>query len=384
MNPNNPLDSVYFIQLPESFALSDHAIKIDPSIQLPVQKKVGDDSQTFSLEDLTAEQILSGILTVLAYDRNNPNSEYYRSIIKQARPNIKAELSEAAILKTKNEDWDLAEEIWLALHGYDPEDKNIILNMALFFDQKAESYRNLKLFDDADAYDESALSYYKDAMEASPEIPNAFFNAAFFYLKRKDYIDAKNCFESFIALSSGLSEEELGENGTYKLERAQELVNKISARNLENDHFSKAYKLISDGEEEKGLEEIRIFLQDNPAVWNAWFMLGWGLRRLGRFSDAKQAFEKARECEGGDENADTLNELAICQLETGDLDGAKESLVQALTMDGDNTKIISNLGCLYLKKGETEEARKYFLTVLELDPNDKIAAEQLRILEKEV
>ena len=112
--------------------------------------------------------------------------------------------------------------------------------------------------------------------------------------------------------------------------------------------------------------------------------MGWGLRRLGRFSDAKQAFEKARECEGGDENADTLNELAICQMETGDLDGAKESLVQALTMDGDNTKIISNLGCLYLKKGETEEARKYFLTVLELDPNDKIAAEQLRILEKEV
>ena len=185
-------------------------------------------------------------------------------------------------------------------------------------------------------------------------------------------------------MTTDASEEELGPNGNEKRENAQEQLNKIATRNLEDEHFHNAYDLISSGQEEKGINEIRIFLQENPAVWNAWFLLGWGLRRLERFADAKQAFEKARECEGGDENSDTLNELAICQMETGDLSGAKESLIDALNMDPDNTKIISNLGYLFLKLGNESEARKYFMTVLELDPKDPIALAQLKSMEMEI
>jgi Flp pilus assembly protein TadD len=96
------------------------------------------------------------------------------------------------------------------------------------------------------------------------------------------------------------------------------------------------------------------------------------------------AFEKARECEGGDENADTLNELAICQMETGELSEAKNTLVEALEMDPDSTKIISNLGFLSLKSGNEAEARQYFLTVLEIDPEDPIAKAELKELSKEV
>ena len=384
MASSNPLDSIIYIKLPEGFSLSAHALSIDPQIELPVQKKPTDSSDSFTISELTQEQILAGLLTVLAYDRANPHLDYYRSIMKQARPGIVGELAEAAILKTKNEDWDLAEEIWTALHGLEPENKSIILNMALFFDQRADSYRRNSLFEDADAYDENALNYYREAMDADPEIPDAFFNAAFFYLKQHNYADAKHCFESFLGLTADTPQNELGENGEYKMERAQELLNKINSRNLENERFHHAYELISKGEEEKGLVEIRRFLQDNPAVWNAWFMLGWGLRRLERFEAAKQAFEKAKECEGGDENADTYNELAICQMETGDFEGAQESLVQALNLEPDNTKIISNLGYLFLKRGDEAEARKYFLTVLEINPDDKIAQAQLQAMEQEV
>lgn len=382
MTPTNPLDSVYFIKLPSDFPLSNHAIEIDPAVPLPIQKKETDKDDNFDIKDLSAEQILSGILTVLAYDKKNANLEYYRKIIMEARPNIKKELGEAAILKTRNEDWDLAEEIWAALHGLDPADKAVILNMALFFDQRADSYRKNNLTEDADAYDESALNYYKEAMDSDPEIPDAFFNAGFFYLKRREYGEAKGAFESFLALTADEKDEDLGENGLYKKERAQEIINKIDSRNLTSDRFHQAYELIASRKEEEGLEEVRRFIQDNPAVWNAWFLLGWGLRRLERFADALKAFEKARECEGGDESSDTLNELAICQMETGNLDGAKTSLMEALSMDSENTKIISNLGCLYLKTGQKEEALRYFKTVLELDPSDKIAAAQIAVLGK--
>ena len=151
MNPTSPLDSVYFINIPEDFSLSDKAFHLDTTIPLPVQKKDEDAPGTFDMKSLTEEQILAGLLTIMAYDPKNEHILYYRSILKHARPNLKKELGEAAILKAKNEDFDLAEEIFRALHGFDPEDMTIVLNMALFFDQRADSYRRSGLHDDADA-----------------------------------------------------------------------------------------------------------------------------------------------------------------------------------------------------------------------------------------
>ncbi|MBP5447964.1 MAG: tetratricopeptide repeat protein [Treponema sp.] len=381
MTGSDQLNSIYYISLPENFELSKNAMHIDKSIPLPVQRKEKDSPDNFNMEELTSEQILSGILTVLAYDKSNKHLDYYRNIIKDARPNLKQELSAAAILKTKNEDFEIAEEIFMALRGFDPEDVAIILNTALFFDQRADSYRRSGLVEDADAYDASAEEYYKMAMDNDPPPPDAFFNAGFFYLKRNDFFNARGCFESFLALTCDAKDEELGENGVYKKERAQQIINEIKNGNMDDARFKNAYKLIQGGQEEKGLEELRVFLQRNPDVWNAWFMLGWGLRRLGRYADAEGAFNKALEC-GGDSNADCYNELSICCMEQEKFDQAQAHLLKALEIAPENTKIISNLGYIALKRGEVSTAQKYFQTVLEYDPNDKIAAMELERLEK--
>ncbi|MCR4578909.1 MAG: tetratricopeptide repeat protein [Treponema sp.] len=381
MNASNPLESIYYIGIPENFIASDSAFKIDTTIKLPVQKKMEDDPGNFNPEEITSEQILAGILTVLAYDKKNEHLDYYRSIIKKVKPNIKKELCEAAILKTKNEDFDLAEEIFLALLGLDPEDEAVILNMALFLDQRADSYRASGLIDDADAYDADALSYYQDAMNADPPLADAFFNAGFYFMKKHSYREAKDAFETYIALTCDITDEELGENGVYKKERAQEIINNITNQNMDDEAFQKAYELISNGQEEKGLIEIRSFLENNPKVWNAWFMLGWGLRRLERYSDAVQAFKEALKY-GGDTNSDTYNELALCLVQEKKFDQAKENLLKAFEIEPESTKIISNLGYLALAQGDKESARNYFTTVLEYDPKDKIAANELLKLEK--
>ncbi|MBQ1972484.1 MAG: tetratricopeptide repeat protein [Treponema sp.] len=380
MNPTNPLESVYFISLPENFDLNSATFQIDKTIPLPVQKK--DTDETLKLEDITQEQILAGILTILAYDKHNKNLDYYRSIIKQVRPDIKKEMTEAAIMKAKNEDWDIAEELFMVLKGLDPEDSITTLNTALFFDQRAESYRQAELNEDADAYDNDALLHYKEAMNAEPAIPDAFFNAGFFYLKQHSFREAKDCFETYLALTCDSNDEELGENGIYKKERAQEILNHINNDNMDDEAFKRAYKLISSGQEEKGLEEIRTFIQKNPNVWNAWFLLGWGLRRIGRWADAEQAFNQSLSC-GGENNCDTYNELAICLMEQGKTKEAKKSLQKALSINPENVKIISNLGYLSLKEGNIDDARKYFTIVLEYSPNDKIALSELAKLETE-
>lgn len=380
MNPASPLETIYFINLPENYKFSDAAMKIDTSVPLPVQKKTEGDPNDFDMNDIQPEQVLAGILTVLAYDKHNEHLEYYRSIIMQAKPNIKKELTEAAIIKTKNEDWDFAEELFLTLKGIDPEDKAITLNFALFLDQRAESYRRSGLHDDADAYDNDALEYYKDAMNAEPAIPDAFFNAGFFYLKQHDYHEAKGAFETYLALTCDAKDEDMDENARYRQERAQEIVNKISNENMDDAAFAQAYRLISTGKEEEGLDKIRKFLMNNQKVWNAWFLLGWGLRKLRRYEDAMNAFNQAISC-GGDQNSDTYNELAICYMELNNIPEAKKSLMKALSISPEDTKIISNLGFLNLKEGNKQEAQKYFTAVLEFNPNDQIAVTELAKLE---
>lgn len=382
MNPGNPLESIYYINIPENFNPSNGAFQIDKTIQLPVQRKTNEDPGNFNPEEITTEQILAGILTVLAYDSKNAHLDYYRSIIKQVKPNIKKELCEAAILKTKNEDYELAEEIFRALLGFDPEDSAVILNMALFLDQRADAYRRSGLNEDADAYDSDSLAYYEEAMEADPPLADAFFNAGFFYMKQHQFREAKDAFETYLALTCDVSDDELGENGLYKKERAQEIVNNINAQNIDDENYKAAYDFIKKGQEEKGIEAIREFLQSNPKVWNAWFLLGWGLRRLERYSDAKIAFLQAVKF-GADKNVDTYNELSLCYVQEKDFKSAKDCLMKAFVIEPENVKIVSNLGYLALAEGNKEEARKYFTSVLEFDPKDAIAANELLKLEKE-
>lgn len=376
MNPSSPLDNLLFLNLPEGMDLSAYKLQINSNIPLPVQKP---DSGDFDISQLTPEMIFAGILVVLAYDHHNQYLDDYRKLLLEAKPNIKQELTEAAILKSRNEDFDIAEEIFSALRGLDPEDMLITLNTAIFFDQRADSYRQSSLFEDADAYDDCAGRFYAQVMESDNAPPEAFFNAGFFFLKQKNFSRGKECFETYLALTCDISDEELGDNGQYKRQRAQEIVMDINNRNLEDEQFKAAYDYILSEQEEKGLEEIRKFLEKNPRVWNAWFMLGWGLRRLQRWEEARDAFLQSIEC--GSTEPDTLNELAICYMELGEYTESKKCLVEALSLEPENTKYMSNLGYLALKQGNPQEARKFFLAVLEFDAQDKIALQMLEDLE---
>ncbi|MCM1321696.1 MAG: tetratricopeptide repeat protein [Bacteroides sp.] len=371
------LSSVLFISLPESFSLAvqDKNFTFDPAIPLPVQCSAEQNALSFDISSLTQEMILSGILAICAYDVSNEHISYYRKLLTAVRPGIQQELTEAAILKARNKDFDIAEEIFAALRGLDPDNSATLLNSALLFDERADSYRKSGLHEDADAYDASAHQYYKQVLAADPPIPDAFFNAGFFYLKQRNFLRGKEYFETYLSLTDGGNEEDADENLRYKKERAAEIIQDIENRNLDDELFKSAFDCISMEKEAEGIEKIRQFIKKNPGVWNAWFMLGWGLRKLERWSDAKEAFLQAISC--GGHTADTCNELAICLMELGEYDEAKKYLYEALAMEPDNTKIMSNLGFLALKQDDDAEARKFFNTVLEYNPKDKIAAAAL-------
>ena len=375
-------DRILFLSVPESLRghISDlvhgsgNDFSIDPDVPLPVEIPEGGITDARAvLEDLSWEMIVSGMLRVIAAGEARSDwIDYYRHFVLAVRPAILGEFTEAAILKARNGEFDLALEILDSLRGLFPSSPTVRLNRALVMEQRAD-FLERQGKKEAEAAFRDAQAAYDEAMSLEPPFPEAWFNAGFFFLGRKDFGRAREC------LSLYVSQFDDSDDDIEKKRRAEAVIRDIDKSGLEDENFREAYMLVRDGKEEAGMQSIRGFIERQPEVWNGWFVLGWALRRLGRWEDATAAFDRAMELGGG--NSDTRNELAICLMETGDLKGARRQLESALHDDCENIKIISNLGVLALKNDRKDEAAAFFRTVLELDPEDQLAANYLGQLE---
>jgi Flp pilus assembly protein TadD len=378
----------------------------DPAIPIPVELPAGEDR--INPEQLSLEMILSGMLRLIAgaspargsagyfpptvaggaadpfpgpgeAAESGPEGRpldpawraYYRSLVLALRPGILMEFTEAAILKARNGDYALALEILAALRGLYPESPPVLLNRAMVLEERADALERAGQETAAEGDYLAAEEAYGEALALDPPVPDVLFNAGHFFLKRRDYGKALACLRTYTSLEDqgdGAGGVRLDEE---KRENALLLIREIEDHGLEDEDFREAWDQIRRGREREGMERVRRFLERRPGVWNGWFLLGWALRRLERWDDARSSLEKALEL-GGD-NSDIRNELAICLMELDDYPGARRQLETALREDPENIKIISNLGVLAMRSGKNREAAGFFRTVLELDPEDPLA-----------
>ena len=368
----------------------EEIFEIDPYILLPAELEQGEKSLDPS--KLSWEMILSGMLKVVSIRGENtmPGSgaavkpgdifsesdlagippewiEYYRRFVLTVKPEIYHEFTGATIVKVQNGEFDLALEISGVLEGLFPRSPGVLLNKALILEDRAAALE--KNGHEAEKENAEALEAYQQALSQEPVLPDTYFNAGFFFMRQREFARARDCFSRY--LSSG----EESENSAEKMKQAQKIIKDISGQGLDDNSFREAYDCINQGKDEIGLSKIRGFIERYPMVWNGWFVLGWGLRKLGRYGDGLEALKKAEELGGG--NCDVQNEAAICLMELGDLKGARKELEQALREEPENIKIISNLGVLAMRAGKKDEAAAFFRTVLELDPADPIAQHYL-------
>lgn len=371
-----------YIKVPDEYTFTAKIPGFDSSIPLPLL--LDSDGKDFTAESISEEMILAGMLHVFAYQRDNQHIAYYRDIFKELRPDIRGEMTNAAILKIKNADFDLAERLLLALEGLFPEDMQTKLNVALLMDERARFYEQAGSEADVDYYTDRAFEMYKEVLAAEPALPEAFFNAGFFFINQKKFLKAKSLFETYIQIET--THNDVTEQ---RKQKASELIEWITTQALDDELFKSAFDFIQMGEEDKALEKIREFLEHHPKVWNAWFLLGWALRRQERWQDAAEAFKHCLELGKGAQSelsvayCDICNELAICLMELDRFEESRQWLFSALEQEPENIKIISNLGTLALKEGNTDEAKAYFRTVLDMYPDDMLAVEILKKLETE-
>ena len=353
-----------YITVPEELQkrlFGNQGCPFNPAVPLPVELPPEIETSDGGLLNLTGdfskkikiEMILSGLLQELAGNPAGGSREYYRDLVFSLKPAIADELAEAAIIKAKNGDCKSALEILDLLFGLKGETPELLLNRAIIMEGHATAQEA------EDAYEAALVNPAEDA----------FFYAALFYEGQGNYNKAALCLESF--LDNGAEEDETEDDAKYG--KARELLAEIRNNGLDDAMFMDAVALIRNRDVEKGINKVREFLARRPGAGRAWFVLGWGLRCLSRWKDAAACFEKALEL--GCVNADCYNELAICRLETGDLAAASVELGKALLQDGENVKVICNLGVLAMKQGDKKTAEAFFRTALEIDPDDPVARE---------
>ncbi|MCK5673763.1 MAG: tetratricopeptide repeat protein [Spirochaetales bacterium] len=365
----NPiLDRIMYISIPEDSEQEINGFQIDSSILMPVEIPLGESD--WQMQDLSWEMIVAAMLKIFAWDPSHKDIEYYRSFIHAVQPGINEEMTQSGIIKAGNKDYEIAEEIFRALANYKPDIEQNLTNLAFVFEEQTELYANLNNPDLAEKKIEEAFKTYKRAIRQHPNSEEVFFNGGNFYLKHGNMEKAVELLNHFIDITKDQKKKEL----------VKGILSKIKNISVEDITFNEAYELIKIGREESGIKKIEQYLQNQPDIWNAWFLLGWAYRRIGNYEKGKVALLKCLEL--NEENVDTYNELSICYLELGEYNECRKKLAKALRIDGDNIKIISNFGILALKENNSEEAMGFFRTVLEIEPDDEIAKKYIEFLSK--
>lgn len=370
----SPLNSVVYVEIPEHLL---KRISLEKDVLLPVQLPDGVlRVEDFDISSLTVEMILSGMLVIFAHKPTHKHIKHYRKLFTQLRPNIKDEMLKAIAIKIQNKDYIMAESLLASLVGFDEEDLNIRLTQAYLYEEIGSK-----------EYREKASEIYDYLIGVEPPFPPVFFNAAIFFIEEKKYKRAKDLLETYIALKF----DDEDEDEIRKVEKAQEALNYLNSQIIDDENFQKAIELVNKDKIEEALKLIHKFMEENPKKWNGWFLLGWALRKSKRWADGVVSFKKCIELykEVLDSPPSTLtneysemcNELAICLIETGSIKEAEEVLKEALALDCENVKLISNLGIVALKNGDGEKAIAYFRTVLFFDPHDEVALSMLKNLE---
>ena len=359
------LKNIIYISLPVDFKTQIKDFVFDPNILLPVEVN---NVQNFSQDELNFESVMSAILKISAYDRDNVNFIYYKSLLLALKPNVVNDLINVGLAKIEEGDYNLALEIFLSLKGIDEKNDVLLLNLALLYEKMAENF--LKIDQDRDAFssNQSALEIYERLLDFKSPNENVFANAGFFFIKQYKLDKAKELLSHYLKISTNC-----------KLKsKVNEVLNSIEEHKSLNINLEQIYDLIILSREDEAISKLIELLKYHKSSWNAWFLLGWSYRRKGAYSNAKDAFLKVLSLDS--ENIDAMNELSICLMELFEFNDSLKYLFEASRLEPDNLKIISNLGILHLKMERREEARKYFEVVLEYDLNNPIALKYLDLL----
>jgi len=210
----------------------------------------------------------------------------------------------------------------------------------------AEAHNNLGLLLRDDGHDEEALESLMRATELDPRLASAQANLALALEDAGRTAEAQAAYERAVALTPD----------DAMLRANQGLF------------------LIENGDAQGATLTLRAGLQRAKGNRPALLAIGNGLRRASHPDEAVRALRAAIEAGDGKPTPALLSELALAQHAAGDIEGAKASLEQALSLDAKYASAHYVLGGILAAQGDLRRAADHYKKCLELEPKGPLAA----------
>jgi Flp pilus assembly protein TadD len=131
-------------------------------------------------------------------------------------------------------------------------------------------------------------------------------------------------------------------------------------------------ELLALGRNAEAVDELRMYLRDNPRDADAWANLGNGLSALGRNEDALRAFEQSVAI--APNNGLSQRNLALQYLQQNDFPNAVAHAREAVRLTPADPAAHNLLGLALIGEQKIEEAIVEFRASLALEPNSNDAA----------
>lgn len=345
------------------------SLKDLPRYPIPVQIQ----SDVKSVEEIQIEAIAAGLIKVMAVDssylKNVPQFasfsdgecreayDYYRTLLLQIHPNTETDLSLAGIAKTNAGDFPFAEQILLAVKNIGHSSKSYV-NLAVLYANQTTALQKEKKTREAENCDEKIVKILHEGLQHHPDDPDILVELGGYHLRHHDLEIAGEFFEDSLP---GIPEGE-------RKEQIKGLMNDIKSELDHENAVLAAYDQIMMGNEEKALAIMEEYLKIESGSWEGWYVKGWALRCLERYTEANEALLKSVSM--NPEVSAAYNELAICAKESGNLQLSKEYLSMAVEMEEDNVIYAANLAYLYLSEKNYDQARYYLEQARRIDSSD--------------
>lgn len=127
---------------------------------------------------------------------------------------------------------------------------------------------------------------------------------------------------------------------------------------------------------EKAIESFLTAVELDPGNANAHFNAGHAYQNLGNYTEAIACYQRAIQI--NPDHFESYNNSGMIYLEAKEFRSAVGSFSKALELAPTNDEIRYNLGCVSVKTGYLAEARKYFETIAQKNPENELL--QLRVL----
>lgn len=137
---------------------------------------------------------------------------------------------------------------------------------------------------------------------------------------------------------------------------------------------------LSRGEPAEAIDHWATVVRWYPGDVQAHQRLGRSLMEAGRFDEAELSLRRAADLDPS--QAESRNLLGALAQRRGQWGKAREFFAEAVRLAPTSADALSNLGISLAQMGRPAEARMMLKRALEIDPGHKIAAENLRILER--